>query len=233
MNISGIVTKTLVAGTLVASVGLGLTFTGSEVVNNVKSQLVDLRDKVLAYERNEHTLLTLISNLKSSADSVYNENKANKAESEAEIHRLEGELQTANNEVEELRLISEEIEQTTADKQPLTDEEISSIDTSIGDSDETPLPLDRLQLKLVNWLPDADYKAAHPELHWQEDGGNRVYGVTNPNDYDVDVSYTTGYETGAFVAKANSETLFLRQWDDGRMEINWVDKEGHVIYVME
>lgn len=130
--LSGALATTLVVG------AVGFSFTGGETVDNVKVQLLELKDKVLQYEAAEGSLFDKIGFIKADATAKLTDANGKIVSTKAEINNLkanksllESQIKNLNNEVTGLK----------SDKETLTSDlaaantKIADLETSIAAKD--------------------------------------------------------------------------------------------------
>ncbi|MDO8244059.1 MAG: hypothetical protein Q7K30_00025, partial [Myxosarcina sp. JB018] len=141
-----------------------------------------------------------------------------------EIARLEAEVNKANDKVEELGNVSQEVAAATEEAEPMTEEEINNVDIEIGDIHDAELVIQKLNLTYIQDGQSDKFKAEHPDLDIQE--GDRVWRVTNNNDFKVYVEWQMagGRTSGELVA--NPTQTFYMTGQGGTMIIKWQDENG-------
>ncbi|MGD7008846.1 hypothetical protein [Metabacillus sp. 84] len=160
-----------------------------------------------------------LSALQANYDALVEENEANKSEAE----RANEEVKKANDKVAELERAANEVEAGTDGKSAMTQEELDAISTeNQPDVFDAELVVKNLNLTYIQDGQSQAFKDAHPDLDIQE--GDRVWRITNNNEFKVYVEYTKGAESGELIANA-SQTFYLTE-TGGTMIIKWQDENG-------
>ena len=140
----GVFSTKVVAGVLATGViAGGVMFTGGETVDNVKSQLEELKNKVVQYDANESSLLDKIGFIKAdAADKLTTANgkivdakteiknlEANKSKLESEISHLQDEITSLRADITDLTENLAEANATIAEKEELLASKMAELDT--------------------------------------------------------------------------------------------------------
>ncbi|AJD92225.1 hypothetical protein JMA_29080 [Jeotgalibacillus malaysiensis] len=105
----------------------------------------------------------------------------------------------------------------------MTQAELDEIVTETSpDVYDAELVVQNLNLTYIQDGQSDAFKAAHPDLGIQD--GDRVWRVTNSNNFAVYVEYVKGTESGELVANP-SQTFYLTE-TSGTMIIKWQDENG-------
>ncbi|MGD7043186.1 hypothetical protein [Jeotgalibacillus proteolyticus] len=172
------------------------------------------------------SLETQLANLQAEYDQLeedYNALVAENTDNKAEAERANAEVQKANEKVAELEGISQEVEEDTDSLDALTQEELDAIGTeNTPDVFDAELVVKNLNLTYIQDGQSEEFKAAHPDLDIQP--GERVWRITNDNEFKVYVEYVKGTEDGELVANP-SQTFYMTE-SGGSMIIKWQDENG-------
>jgi len=189
------------------------------LIGNLNTQITDLNTQLTTLQGEYDTLLAEYNTLSDNYDALVIENDANATEAE----RANAEVQEANDKVAELQTTSTTVAEETAGKEPMTQAELDAIGTvnqpNVFDAE---LVVQNLNLTYIQDGQSEEFKAAHPDLDILE--GDRVWRVTNDNDFAVYVEYIKGNESGELVANP-SHTFYLTE-TGGTMIIKWQDENG-------
>lgn len=206
---------------------LNTEITGLKADLNTANETIATKEAELAQKNSELATITAqLADLEGKYNTLVAEYNKLVEVSEAnatEAQRANAELQEANEDIAELQTAAEAAANGTASSNPLTQEELDAIGTTnqpeVFSSD---LVVKQLSLTYIQDGQSDAFKAAHPDLDIKE--GDRVWRVTNTNNFDVYVEYVKGTEKGSLVAKPN-QTFYLTE-TGGTMIIKWQDENG-------
>ncbi|WP_027954927.1 hypothetical protein [Halobacillus kuroshimensis] len=143
----------------------------------------------------------------------------------AEIERLEGEVVAANDKVAELGEVSDQVNEETADAEPLTADELDGIGVeNEPDVYDAELVVQKLNLTYIQDGQSEEFKDAHPDLDIKE--GDRVWRITNNNEFKVYVEYRMANGSVSSEIIANPSQTFFMSGNGGTMVIKWQDEHG-------
>ena len=129
----GILSAKVVAGVLATGViAGGVAFSGGDTVDNVKSQLEELKNKVVQYDANESSLLGKISSIKVDASDKLTAANGKIIDAKTEIKNLEANKSKLESEISHLQ---DEITSLKADISNLT-EDLDQANATIADKEE-------------------------------------------------------------------------------------------------
>ncbi|MYL69846.1 hypothetical protein GLW00_03235 [Halobacillus litoralis] len=184
--------KATIAGVVGASaIAGGVMFTGGETVDNVKDQLVDLKNKVVQYEANEDSLLHKIGLIKADATAKLTDANGKIVDAKTKINDLEAEKSFLQKQVEKL---SGEVAQLEADNEQLSSDLADKI---------AELEAKQAQLDAVN----ADLEMTKAELDQLQKEYNALAEQNAANESEIN-------RLTAEVEKANSKVAELKDVSD-------------------
>ena len=191
----------------------------NQTIADKNAEITSLNEELTGVEERLTSLQADYDSLLADYNSLVAENDANKAE----VERANAEVEKANNKVAELAQKSADVETATAGMEPMSDEELNAVDPVANpDVYDAELVVKKLQLTYIQDGQSEEFKAAHPDLDIKE--GERVWRVTNSNEFKVYVEYKKGSESGELVANP-SQTFYLTE-SGGTMVIKWQDENG-------
>lgn len=183
-------------------------------ITSLKQNISDLEGELATLQSQYDTLLA-----------NYNALVAENDELKTEANRANAEIEEANNKVVELAAKSTEVEAATADAQPMSQEELDAV-VPVAEPEvfDAELVVKRLNLTYIQDGQSEEFKAAHPDLDIKE--GDRVWRITNGNEFKVYVEYRMagGGTSGEIVA--NPSQTFYMSGQGGTMIIKWQDENG-------
>ncbi|WGG45373.1 hypothetical protein [Rossellomorea sp. DA94] len=183
-------------------------------ITSLKQAISDLEGKLAALQSEYDTLLE-----------NYNALVAENDELKAEANRANDEVDKANSKVAELEAKSTEVEEATADAQPMTQDELDAV-VPVAEPEvfDAELVVKNLNLTYIQDGQSPEFKAAHPDLDIKE--GDRVWRITNNNDFKVYVEYRMAGGGTSGEILANPSQTFYMSGQGGTMIIKWQDENG-------
>ncbi|KPL59246.1 hypothetical protein [Rossellomorea vietnamensis] len=183
-------------------------------ITSLKQAISDLEGKLAALQSEYDTLLE-----------NYNALVAENDELKAEANRANEEVDKANSKVAELEAKSTEVEEATVDAQPMTQDELDAV-VPVAEPEvfDAELVVKNLNLTYIQDGQSPDFKAAHSDLDIKE--GDRVWRITNNNDFKVYVEYRMAGGGTSGEILANPSQTFYMSGQGGTMIIKWQDENG-------
>ncbi|SES25896.1 hypothetical protein [Salipaludibacillus aurantiacus] len=203
-------------------------------VKELKDELGEANDTI---EAKEAEIVKLTEELETTQDQLteteadleklekeYAELEAENNDNKDEVQRANDEVQKANEKVEELADKAAEVEEATEGKDPMTDGEIEEINTSLDEVNEGQYTVENLNLTYIQLTEE--FIAEHPELDIQE--GERVWRITNNNDFDVAVTYSFAGSSDSETVLAGTGQTFFKTDKGGTLTISWENEKGDI-----
>ncbi|KUP04437.1 hypothetical protein Q75_15730 [Bacillus coahuilensis p1.1.43] len=193
----------------------------NNMINDLEATITHLTEEL-------ETVISKLEDLETKYNLLLEQYNALVAENDTlkeEANRANAEVQKANDKVAELEEKSNEVEAETSANEPMTTEELDNIGTEVSpDVFDAELVVKNLNLTYIQNGQSEEFKAQHPDLDIKE--GDRVWRITNNNDFKVYVEYNfTGNGNKSELIANPSQTFYLTE-TGGTMIIKWQDENG-------